>query len=128
MSTKGRQATGKHAAGKLRPHVWVSGPDPIIHKKYLTWLQQRNQARFRGEEWDLSFEKWSEMWEEHWFNRGRASENYCMTREDPDGPWDETNTIVITRLEQLRRHRERQTLLGQTTGYRKKLAALNKGE
>lgn len=110
-----------YKALKPRPHVWVSGPDPLVHKMYLTWLQQKNQANFRKENWTLSFEVWSEMWSEHWNNRGRHSDQYCMTREDLDGPWDETNTIVITRKEQLQRHRARQVAQGKTTGYKKRL-------
>lgn len=123
MAVKGTRATGRHAAGKPRPHVWVSGPDPVVHKKYLTWLQQRNQANFRKEEWDLTFEQWCGLWGDLWVQRGRGSDQYCMTREDLDGPWDNKNTIVILRKEQLQRHKARQMALGQTRGYKNKLIA-----
>jgi hypothetical protein len=107
--------------GTMFPHRWVSGPDPLKHKQYLTWLQQRNQAQFRGESWDLSFETWLDMWGELWEQRGRGRDQYCMTREDPDGAWDKDNTIVILRKEHLLRHRARQIALGQTKGYKKRM-------
>lgn len=118
MPAKGWPGPNK---GGTRPHTWVSGPDPIVHKKYLTWLQQRNQANFRGETWELTFESWCEKWEEHWHLRGRQKDDYCMTRHDVEGPWDDVNTIVITRKEHHSRHMARQHQLGKTRGYKKKL-------
>ena len=82
-----------------RPHVWKSGPDPIEHRKYLNWLQQRAQARFRGEEWHLDFETWKEIWGGDWHNKGRGSDNYCMTRQDDQGAWAKDNVEIVTRRE-----------------------------
>jgi len=80
-----------------RPQCWKSGPDPIEHKKYLNWLQQKNQAQFRKETWELSFEVWKEIWGENWHNKGRASDNFCMTRRDDQGAWSVANVEIITR-------------------------------
>lgn len=104
---------------KLRPNAWLSGPDPLRHLQYHKWLQQRNQANFRGEPWSLSFESFVDKWTEHWHKRGRGADDYCMTREDPDGEWDEVNTVVITRAEHFQQHRQRQYELGHTRGYKK---------
>jgi len=82
-----------------RPHTWKSGPDPIEHKKYLNWLQQRNQAKFRGESWQLDFETWKDIWGGDWHNKGRAADNYCMTRRDDQGPWTADNVEIVTRRE-----------------------------
>lgn len=128
MAKKGEQATGRHAAGVLRPHVWVTGDDPLLHDKYRVFIQQRNQANFRNEEWSLSFETWCKMWEEHWDQRGRTRDSYCMTRNDQDGPWDETNTVVMARSEHHRIHKQRQFALGQTKGYKQRLAAQQAAE
>lgn len=105
---------------KLRPKAWISGPDPVLHVKYHKWLQQRNQANYRKEEWNLSFESFVLKWSEHWHKRGRTPEDYCMTRNDIDGAWDDVNTIVITRAEHFQMHRKRQIELGQTRGYKKR--------
>ena len=85
-----------------KPHLWASGPDVVEHAKYKTWSQMRNQAQWRGEPWNLTFEQYKRLWQEHWDRRGRERGCYCMTRQDVDLPWDATNTIVITREEHAR--------------------------
>ena len=82
-----------------RPQVWVTGPDPVLHKKYLTWLQQRNQAQWREEGWSIDFATWCELWREHWPQRGRRRGDYCMTRRDWSLPWTLDNVQVVTRSE-----------------------------
>ena len=34
----------RHGRRGPRPNMWVAGPDPETHKKYLAWLQQKNQV------------------------------------------------------------------------------------
>jgi hypothetical protein len=90
--------------GKPRPHTWiVAQDDPYKHSMYLPWLRSKSQARYRNEGWDLTFEQFYELWKNDWLNRGRQPENVCMVREDYDGPWDTKNTLIVTRLEHLRR-------------------------
>lgn len=84
---------------KPRPHIWKSGPDPVQHKKYLTWLQQRNQALFRDEGWNIDFADWCKLWADKWDLRGRTRGSYCMTRRDWSLPWTLDNVHVITRSE-----------------------------
>lgn len=121
MALKGQPAVGKHAKNKPRPHTWITGPDPILHEQYLTWLQQRNQARFRGETWELTFESWLDKWKDHWHLRGRKRGDFCMTRYDVEGPWDDVNAVIMSRAEHHTRHMTRQHELGKTRGYKKKL-------
>lgn len=83
--------------GKQRPHLWVTGPDPVLHKKYLVWLQQRNQALFRGEGWSIDFEVWVEIWGDNWHRRGRERGTMCMTRLDWEQPWSPENVIIVPR-------------------------------
>lgn len=82
-----------------RPQIWLTGPDPVLHKKYLTWLQQRNQAQWRDEGWHIDFEAWCALWAERWDQRGRQRGDYCMTRIDWSLPWTLDNVHVITRSE-----------------------------
>jgi hypothetical protein len=88
--------------GKKRPHLWVTGPDPVLHKKYLVWLQQRNQALWREEGWHIEFADWCKLWADLWHARGRARGDYCMTRLDWGLPWTLDNVHVITRSEHAR--------------------------
>jgi hypothetical protein len=120
MPLKGMPAHGRHAKNKPRPNAWVSGPDPVRHKQYRVWLQQRNQARYRGETWELTFESWLDKWKEHWPQRGREAGDFCMTRHDIEGPWDDVNAVIMSRLEHHQRHMARQHELGRTRGYKNK--------
>ena len=92
----------------IRPHTWITGTDVTRHHQYGVWLQQRNQALYRGEGWHLDFDCWIQLWGELWSQRGRRSHHYCMTRTDPDGPWQVDNVEILSRPEHLKRHRERQ--------------------
>lgn len=85
-----------------RPQVWITGPDPVLHKKYLVWLQQRNQALWREEGWHIEFDDWLKLWTDQWHLRGRERGDYCMTRRDWSLPWTLDNVQVITRSEHAR--------------------------
>ena len=95
--------------GVLRPHLW-NHPDPEIHIKYHPWQMAKAQAVFRKEPWDLSFEEYCAIWQDHWHNRGRCPENVCMTRRDEDIGWDFENIEIITRKEHFQRGAERRKL------------------
>lgn len=96
----------RHGRPGPRPNLWVSGPDPDRHRRYQAWLQQRNQAQWRGETWALPFEDWEQLWGEKWHSRGRERGCYCMTRRDYEGAWDTQNAQVITREEHARQQGE----------------------
>jgi hypothetical protein len=96
-----------------RPHLWRVGTDPELHDKYLIWVQQRNQAQYRSEGWQLPFETWCALWQDHWHLRGRARGCYCMTRISTEGAWEVDNVVVVTREE----HARRQSM-AQRSGYR----------
>lgn len=90
-----------------RPHVWII-KDTLERKQYYCFLQQRAQAQFRNETFDLSFEDFKSLWQQHWHQRGRHSQDYCLTRIDPEGAWSTDNAHCIPRVEHLRLHRQRQ--------------------
>lgn len=88
-----------------RPHVWkVKGEIP--HQQYCAWLQARAQASYRSESFELTFEQFQALWAEHWHQKGRQSQDYCLTRIDPDGAWCEGNVEAMPRLDHLRRQRQ----------------------
>lgn len=88
-----------------RPHCWkVQGEIP--HQQYLSWLQMKAQANYRGEVFALSFEEFQRLWQGHWEQKGRGITDYCLTREDHKGAWIWGNVICMPRIEHLRRQKQ----------------------
>jgi hypothetical protein len=104
-----RKGFGK---GKARPHVWLCGPDKEVHDLYTPWMKARAQAHFRGEDWDLTFEQFYDLWKEDWHQRGRGSFDKCMSRNDPTEAWSVDNTLIITRREHLKKQAEHREACG----------------
>ena len=73
------------------------------HDQFVAFGRARAQALFRGEPWCLTFEEFEQIWQDCWHQRGRASEDLCMTRTDPEGAWATNNVELITRAEHNRR-------------------------
>ena len=94
---------------RMFPANWISGPDPLMHDMYYAWAKHRAQARFRNEAYALTWEDWQAIWANpmDFLNRGRRPEDLTLTRIDDDGAWDINNVEVMTRLEQLRKARDR---------------------
>lgn len=84
-----------------RPHVWKCGPDEYKHQMYVPWMMAKAQAKFRGEEWDLSFDEYFELWNGNWDQRGRAADDLCMTRKDWERGWHLSNCYIAVRTEHL---------------------------
>lgn len=88
--------------GSIRPQAWLSGPDPKTHEKFIPWHRARCQARFRNEEFLLTFEEFCEFWtDENWARRGRTRDSLAMRRIDPDGAWSKDNCEIVNRSEQV---------------------------
>lgn len=98
--------TSVNARGKARPHVWRTGLDPLKHEMYHPWQLASAQARFRGEEFNLLFEDYYQAWLGLWDQKGRSSENLCMTRIDYNDAWSKDNIEIITRKQHCSKQRE----------------------
>lgn len=98
---------------KIFPQNWITGPDFLTHEMYYAWQKHRSQARYRKEDYDLSWEDWLEIWKNpiDFENRGRKPEDLTLTRIDDDGAWELSNVQIMTRLEQLRKAMARKMLL-----------------
>ena len=59
----------------------------------------RAQAKFRKEEFTLTWPRFQELWSTNWHQRGLSNTSLCMTRIDHRRPWSDDNTIITTRLE-----------------------------
>ena len=101
----GRERPDRQGRGTFpaRPHIWRSGPDEVLHDQYVAWSRQRSQALFRGEEFELSYEDFKNIWGDEWANRGRKSWSKIMTRLDLEKGWTRENTVIWERLQHIRR-------------------------
>jgi len=93
--------SGDKKSGKVYPHIWIVGPDPLKHEIHQNYLKAKAQAMFRKEGWKFTIDEFFSMWQNDWSNRGRGSDNVCMTRRDPNKPWSKENCYIITRREHL---------------------------
>ena len=68
------------------------------------YLVQKNQAKNRGETWELDWEPFFELWskDDRWLNRGRRSDDLCLSRIDMDLGWHPSNVQIITRSQMLK--------------------------
>ena len=66
-----------------------------IDRRYA-WMKHKAQARYRGEDYNLSLEDWETLWtHDAWHNRGRKPNNLTLYRVDATLPWDINNVVVI---------------------------------
>lgn len=75
--------------------------DPKRHSQYRAWQRMKAQAKFRKEPFELSFEDYYTIWDDKWDQRGRGSDNYCITRITVKKSWNKDNVVIMKRLDQL---------------------------
>jgi hypothetical protein len=102
-STITKRPANGYACGELRTDIKdLTLKDQI--DLYYAWLQQRTQASYRGEGWELEFFDWLTHYGDNWKNRGRRAEQYCLTRIDDTKSWSNENVVVRLRSEFLAEH------------------------
>mgnify|MGYP001556568427 CR=1 FL=1 len=67
----------------------------------MCFNRSRAQARYRKEDWELTFEEYKSVWGDDFWFRGTGIDDYCLKRIDGDGAWDTSNVIVCKRREYL---------------------------
>jgi len=93
---------GSGPGRRVDPSLWKYGSDDYTHESHYAWLKHRSQARFRGEDYDLTFEEWHSLWTpETLARRGRSIDSCVLTRVDWDGSWSLDNVRLVTRKQHL---------------------------
>lgn len=77
--------------------------DKFTNDRRLAWVRSVCQARYRKEDWDLTFAEFCVFWntEQRFRRRGRATDALVMVRYDDFDPWNRDNCVIITRAQQL---------------------------
>jgi len=88
------------------PHKWITGPDPLRREKYYAWMKHKAQAKYRKEEYHLTFDEWETLWTDELFEqRGRQRFSLCLSRLS-ESSWCVENVEVMTRDKHLKRNAE----------------------
>jgi len=96
-----------HNRNEKRPERWKTGPDPVEHDKYYSFLKHRTQAVYRGESHSLTWDDWERLWPtEQWLQRGRTKHSLCLMQLDPEAGWHTYNVEVVERIVYLLRSKE----------------------
>lgn len=93
--------------GRPRNTTWITGDDPALRNKYYAYLKHKSQARWRGEDYSLTWDDWNSIWtDELWAQRGRSRHSMILTRCHFGTGWHRENCIIQPRYTHLGRRKE----------------------
>jgi hypothetical protein len=87
--------------GKKYPHLVVY--TGILSEVRMAWNRMKAQAKYRNEEWDLSWEDFQIIWEGKWHLRGSVKRSLGLIRKDWSKGWSLANVEIQPREEIMRR-------------------------
>ena len=95
---KHRKTTNKGAPRGAHPEKWMFPHDAYKTGEHSRYIQQRTQARFRGNAWAIEFEDWLAAWEDSGKQNQRGTHKgaWAMTRIDRTEPWSKHNIEIIS--------------------------------
>lgn len=92
---------------RVNPDIWITGPDLMRREKYYAFLKHRCQCRYRGEDYQLTFEDWENFWpDDVYLRRGRSIDSLLLTRYDISEGWSVENCLIQDRKTHLARKKE----------------------
>jgi hypothetical protein len=109
---------GGRVKGKIYPGIIVY-PGQLSEYR-LSFTRMRAQAKFRKEEFTLTWDEYQEIWADKWHLKGRASDDLCLSRIDWAKGWNIDNVSLVFRVDHLRKQcKERPSSRGIKKGPRK---------
>lgn len=96
-----KTATNPKGGGRVRgrDYSYLSNYSGGLSERRLSYSRMRAQAKYRNEQFTLTWEEYQQLWEGQWHLRGREPNQLCLTRIDLDGEWSQANIEIITRNE-----------------------------
>jgi hypothetical protein len=85
-------------AGRQFPNEWASGPDLFLHALWRKFLVARNQARYWGQDWTLTWEEFCALFKGIGLDQlgnGRDCKN--IARIDWQKGWESGNVELASR-------------------------------
>lgn len=83
--------------GRSYPHLWAAGPNPALRIIWRKWLVAKNQARFRNEEWSLTWDQYRNLIQQTAGKWGRQCGCYNISRTDRRLGWHIDNVTLVQR-------------------------------
>jgi len=86
-----------------RKGLWLTGPDPKVHKHYYRFLKAKAQAKFWKQKWTIMWEDYLDFFKTmhgRW-GRGKKSKNLC--RINTNQGWHIWNVQMMVRGQAMRR-------------------------
>lgn len=74
--------------------LWAVQCTDEEHEHYRKFVQHRNQAKYRQEEWAMEFLPWLALWGDRINERGPRWGQYYMQRRDRTMAWTIENTML----------------------------------
>jgi hypothetical protein len=83
--------------------VYLLGNSMDLRDAKKKYWEHRENAKKRGIQFLITFEQWTEVWEQSgkWEERGRGSTKYCMGRHGDTGPYEVNNVFIQTNASNL---------------------------
>ena len=109
MPPRGYTSTSK---GVPRPERWVTGPDPVRHRRYRRYKLAECQARAFAydpddrlvspdQQWRVTFEQWEQL-----IQSDPDGDTKYVCRRDRSDCWHIDNMILLTRSEMSQRKKQ----------------------
>jgi hypothetical protein len=74
----------------------MRGDESYHESRVRRFAQQRNNAKKRGIDWNLTFYDWCNIWGDKWESRGRTLGQFVMARNGDTGPYSADNVKIVT--------------------------------
>ena len=100
-----------------RPQTWKHGPSQALKDLNMAFLRARAQAKYRGEEWRLTFDEFRDKWAGRYPETGIQSHCIVMVRSDPQGAWSFANTELMRRGDNQARMAQLKRMMGKPASY-----------
>lgn len=116
MMTEKKSRTGVGGRPKGKPQPQLKQYPGILWEQRLSWLRMRCQAKYRDEDFTLTWEEYQKLWDGKWHLRGSIKGCLTLSRKNWDKGWSMSNIEVITREQ----HWHKQNIARRGKTYKKK--------
>jgi len=90
-----------------RPHMWITGPDPIVQRLRRRWLLAKNQAKYWNQPWHITWDQYRDLMLDHEAQLGNRKQAMNLCRVNKTEAWSIGNVTIMTQSEAGQRPKSR---------------------